>query len=782
METPVGSIYEFGPFEVHPGSGELLKHGRRVKLQDQPFRLLVVLLENAGQLVTREQIQSRIWEENTFVDFDASLRVAVRKLREALGDDAENPRYIETVPKRGYRFLAPFPSSVGSVQRIEARETSPAEPEARAESERPERWHRIAALLLLILITSGTGAYLSLAHKRRVFTERDTVVLADFANSTGDSVFDGTLRQGLTVQLEQSPFLSLISDERMQQVLHLMGQPPEARIDPQTGREVCERTGSAAVLYGSIASLGSKYVLGLQAKDCRTGKVLAEEQVQADRKEEVLNALDQIASRFRSRVGESLTTVEKYDTPLAEATTPSLEALKTYSAGLKIQSQKGSAAALPLFKHAIALDPKFAMAYASLGHAYGEIGESDLSAESMRKAYQLQDRASDRERFYITASYDFRVTGNLEKVEQTCVAWAQAYPRDNNAPGILGGVVYPTFGKYEKAVEESTKAVELDPDFAIGYSDLAFDNVYLDRLGQAEKILQLASARNLEASDALVLPYDIAFLKGDQVGMEREARQEQAKSESEAQSWYYQAFAMAYAGHLQQARTMVARATDMAQQADQPERAALWGTGAALLEAFFDNPSAARKKAKAALELSKDREIEYGAALAFALTGDTAQAQTLANDLQRRFAEDTSVKFSYLPTLRALLALHSGESSRAIELLQVAAPYDLGGPRSSYHGIFGPLYPVYFRGEALLAAHQGPQAAAEFQKILAHRGTVVSDPIGALARLQLGRAFAMSKDKTKAKAAYENFLTLWKDADPGIPILQQAKREYARLQ
>ena len=250
-----------------------LSKGAGVKLQDQPFRLLVILLENAGQVVTREQIQSRIWEENTFVDFDASLRVAVRKLREALGDDAENPRYIETVPKRGYRFLAPAPSSVGSLQRVEA---TVAATEAPAESERPERWHWVAALLLLILITSGTGAFLSLAHKRKVFTEKDTVVLGDFANSTGDPVFDGTLRQGLAVQLEQSPFLSLISDERIQQVLNLMGQPADARIDPQIGREVCQRTSSAAVLYGSIASLGSKYVLGLRAQDCRTGKVLAE--------------------------------------------------------------------------------------------------------------------------------------------------------------------------------------------------------------------------------------------------------------------------------------------------------------------------------------------------------------------------------------------------------------------------------------------------------------------------------------------------------------------------
>jgi DNA-binding winged helix-turn-helix (wHTH) protein len=779
VEAPAGTTYEFGPFELNAASGELWKQGRRVKLQEQPFRLLVILLENAGQIVTREQIQSRIWEGNTFVDFDSSLRVAVRKLREALGDDADNPRYIETIPKRGYRFLAPAPRTENPIRR-EA-EISPAATAVPAGAARPRRW-LWAIALLLIFIAAGASAFLFLAHGGRVFTAKDTVVLADFANATGDAVFDGTLRQGLAVQLEQSPFLSLISDEHTQQVLRMMGQPPDARLDPQIAKEVCERTSSAAVLYGSIASLGSKYVLGLRAKDCRSGDVLAEEQVQADRKEDLLNALDQIASKFRTRVGESLTTVQKYDTPLAEATTPSLEALKAYSAGLKIVSTQSSAAALPLFKHAISLDPNFAMAYALQGQAYGEIGESDLSAESMSKAHQLQDRASDREKFYITASYDFRVTGNLEKVEQTCVAWAQAYPRDHNPPGILGGVVYPAFGKYERVVEESSKAVQLDPDFALGYSNLAFGYVYLDRLEQAEKTLQLASARKLEATDALVLPYDIAFLKGDQAGMEREAAGTQAKSESEAQSWYYQAFAMAYSGHLRQARTMAARATDMAQQADQPERAALWGTGAALLEAFFADPSNARKKAKAGLDLSRDREVEYGAALALALTGDIAQTQTLANDLQKRFGEDTSVKFSYLPTLRALLALNNGEPSKAVEVLQIAAPYDLGAPRSSYHAIFGPLYPIYFRGQAFLAAHQGAQAAAEFQKILDHRGIVVSDPIGALARLQLGRAFVLSGDRTRAKTAYRDFLILWKDADPDIPVLRQAKQEYARLQ
>jgi eukaryotic-like serine/threonine-protein kinase len=782
VEAPVGSTYEFGPFEANVVSGELLKHGRRVKLQEQPFRLLVILLENAGQVVTREQIQNRIWQGN-FVDFDSGLRVAVRKLREALGDDAENPRYIETLPKRGYRFLAPAPRTADHIRPpMEIGPVVTGTPAGTAHSHRWLRGKAGWAVALVLVFSAGASAFLFLAHGRRVLTAKDTVVLADFANSTGDPMFDGTLRQGLAVQLEQSPFLRVITDERMQQELRLMGQPADARIDPQVAREVCERTSSAAVLYGSIANLGSNYVLGLQAKDCRSGDVLAEEQVQADRKEDLLHALDQIASRFRSRVGESLTTVKRYDTPLAEATTPSLGALKAYSTGLKMLSSQGSAAALPLFKHAIALDPKFAMAYAVQGHAYGEIGESDLSAESMSKAYQLQDHASDREKFYINASYDFRVTGNLEKVEQNCLAWAQAYPRDEMAPGILAGVVYPAFAKYEKVVAEAEKAIELDPDFAIGYGNLAFGYVYLDRLGPAEKTLQLASSRKLEAGDALLLPYDIAFLKGDQAGMKREAMQAQAKSESEAQSWYYRAFVTAYSGQLRKAGIMSMRATDMAQQADQPERAAVWGGGAALLEAFFADPSAARKRATAALELSHDREVEYGAALVFALTGDTSRAQSLANDLLQRFAEDTSVKFSYLPTLRAVVALTSGQPSRAIEVLQAAAPYDLGAPRSSYHAIFGPLYPVYFRGEALLALHQGSQAAAEFQKILDHRGIVVSDPIGALARLQLGRALALSGERARARSAYQDFLSLWRDADPDLPLLKQAKQEFAELQ
>jgi tetratricopeptide (TPR) repeat protein/tRNA A-37 threonylcarbamoyl transferase component Bud32 len=619
-------------------------------------------------------------------------------------------------------------------------------------------------------------------HRTSTLTAKDTIVLADFTNTTGDPVFDGTLRQGLAIQLEQSPFLSLVSDERIQKALGLMGRPADARLTPELARDICERTASAAVLEGSIASLGSQYVLGLRAKNCHTGDILDEEQAQAARKEDVLNALSQIASKFRTRVGESLGTVENHDTPLEEATTPSLEALKAYSTAGKVVSSTGTAAAVPLFKRAVEIDPKFAMAYANLGLAYSSIGESALSAESISQAYRLRDRTSDREKFFITASYEIQVTGNLEKAQQTSESWAQTYPRDMDAHGFLAGMIYPVFGKYEKVVGESRKVVELDPDFALGYFQLAFGYTYLDRLGEAGSALQRASERKLEIPEFLVQRYSIAFLKGDKAGMEREAALGRDKSGAEDWMSHQEALVLAYSGHLKQARRMSRRAVDLAQQAAKRESAALYETGAALSEAFFGNPPLARPRAMAALELSKGRDVEYGAAFALALSGDSAGSQTLADDLERRFPEDTVVRSNYLPALRGLLALNHGEPAKAIELLQIAVPYELGTPPSSFIAVFGALYPVYVRGEAHLAAHQGVEAAAEFQKILDHRGMVVSDPIGALARLQLGRAFALSGDPTKAKTGYQDFLTLWKDADPDIPIFKQAQAEYAKLQ
>jgi serine/threonine protein kinase/tetratricopeptide (TPR) repeat protein len=632
-------------------------------------------------------------------------------------------------------------------------------------------------------LVSGRLLLFSPRLRAAKLTDKDTIMSSPTSSTRQViAVFDGTLRQGMAVQLEQSPFLSLISEQRIQQTLRLMGQPVDARLTPEIAWEVCERTASAAVLDGSIASLGNQYVLGLRAKNCRTGDILDEEQVQVERKEDVLNALTQIASKFRTRVGESLITIEKHDTPLADATTPSLEALKAYSMGWKVAASQDAAAAVPFFKHAVEIDPKFAIAYASLGLMYGSTGETEGGTKNIGKAYELRDRASDKEKFFITAYYDGRATGNQEKAQHTCEAWTQAYPREFTPHAFLSGFIYPVLGEYEKAAEEAQKTIELAPDFGVGYVHLGYSSIDLDRLGAAEDAARRASERKIEIPMLALLRYDVAFLKGDNGGMQREVAAARGKSGAEELISDHQAFALAYSGHLQEAGKMLRRVSDLAQQAGHREKAALFETRVALWEAFYGNAPAAKPAAMAALAVAKNREVQYGAALALAMAGDSSQAQTLTNDLERSFPEDTSVKFNYLPVVRAFLALNHGDPAKAIELLQVAVPYELGQPRSSQGAFFGALYPVYARGQVYLVARQGAEAAREFQKILDHPGTMVGDPISVLAHLQVGRAYATQGDTAKAKAAYQDFLTLWKDADPDIPILKQAKAEYAKLQ
>ena len=641
-----------------------------------------------------------------------------------------------------------------------------------------KRWKVIVPGAAVVLALFVVG-YLDL-HRTPKLTDKDTIVLADFTNTTGDSVFDGTLRQGLAVQLGQSPFLSLVSDQHIQQTLRLMGQPADARLSPEIAMEICERIASTAVLDGSIASLGSQYVLGLRARDCRTGDVLAEEQVETARKEDVLNALGQIASKFRTRVGESLTTVEKHNTPLEVATTSSLEALKAYSTAMRVSHSTGAADAVPHFKRAVEIDPQFAVAYAFMGLNYSGLGESVLSMESTSKAYQLRDRASDRERFLITTLYDRQVTGNLEKEQQTLQLWAQTYPRDRDAHGLLSGFASQGSGQYEKSIDQGNIALGIDPDFAIGYVNVAFSYFFLDRWAETEQAIQKAS--RFELPELLLLRYHLAFVKGDTAGMDRAAALTRGKPGVENWMLHVESLVEARSGRVQAASRLSRRALDMAQQAGQKEKAATYQAAEAVWQAFFGDGPAAKRSATAALQLSNGRDVEYSTAFALALAGDLPRAQSLADDLERRFPEDTSVQFNYLPALRALFALNHSEPAKAIELLQVAVPYELAVPAVDFNAFFGGLYPVYVRGLAYLAAHQGAEAAAEFQKILNHRGIVVSDPIGALAHLQLGRAYTLQGDTAKAKAAYQDFLVLWKDADPDIPILKQAKAEYAKLQ
>jgi DNA-binding winged helix-turn-helix (wHTH) protein/tetratricopeptide (TPR) repeat protein len=779
------NLVRFEDFEIDPSAYQLRRSGRTLKLERIPMEVLLLLTERRGQLVTREEIIEKLWGNDVFLDTDNAINTAIRKIRQVLKDDPEQPRFVQTITGKGYRFIASVtePGTNEEAQKPKGDSARAARTEEAATGTHlRKRWMLLVGATVVVAALALTGYFYF--HRAPKLTNKDTIVLADFANSTGDPVFDDTLRQGLAVQLAQSPFLSLISDERIQQMLKLMAKPADARLSPEVSREICERTASAAVLDGSIASLGSQYVLTLRAEDCRSGEVLDEEQVQAARKEDVLNALSQIASRFRTRVGESLSTVKSHDTPLAEATTPSLEALKAYSAGWQASFSSGAAAAVPFLKRATEIDPNFASAYAALGRMYGDIGESALSAENTSRAYQLRDRASDQERFFISLTYDLQVTGNLEKAQQTCDLWVQTYPRSWLPHGLLSGGVYPPLGKYEKAAEEAQTAIRIDPDFSIGYANLAASYVSQGRMADAENTLQRASERKLDIPDFYVLRYVIAFLKDDKTRMEREAAQPREKPGVDDWMSNVEGFVAAYAGRLEEAKKMSRRATDLARKDDRRETEALYETDAAVREALFGNVSSAKQGTKRALDLSKSRDVGYGAGLALALSGDSFRSQTVSDDLSRRFPEDTRIQFIYLPTLGALLALNNREPSKAIESLQTAIPYELGTPsEGGSEFLLGAsnLYPAYVRGLAYLAARQGREAAQEFQKILNHRGIVVCDPIGALAHLQLGRAYALAGDKTKARSAYQDFLTLWKDADPDIPILIAAKAEYTKV-
>jgi tetratricopeptide (TPR) repeat protein len=638
-----------------------------------------------------------------------------------------------------------------------------------------------AAVVVVGLVVGGYFYF----HRAPKLTDKDTIVLADFDNKTGDPVFDDTLRQGLSVELQQSPFLSLISDRRVQQQLALMGQQKEARLTSEVAQQICERTASAMVLEGSIASLGSQYILGLRARNCNTGNTVDQEQVQVTRREDVLNSLSQVARKFRSQVGESLVTMEKHSTPLAEATTPSLEALKAYSTGMKVDLSSGSGAAIPFLRRAVEIDPKFAMAHADLGLSYSSVGESVLSAQSTTRAWQLRDRVSDRERFFIDFTYDRQVTGNLEKAYQTLELWSQTYPRGQqpNPQDLLGGLSTHGTGRFERAIEASQKGIAADPNFAIGYANLAESYFLTDRFPEAESTLQRASERKLEMPDFLILRYDIAVLNGDKDQMDRIVALAEGKQGAEHALANVEALALARSGRLQGARRLSSRAVELSLQEGEREVAASYQAARAVWEAVCGNVAEGNKNATAALELAKSRDVEYMAALGLALSGDSSRMQPLADDLEKRFPEDTFAKFTYVPVLRALTALEHGKPADSVEGLQIALRYELAANGLNFnHFYLGGLHSAYVRGEALLAAHRYAEAAAEFQKILDHRGIVGLDPIGALAHLQLGRAFAFSGDKTKARGAYQDFFTLWKDADPDIPILKQAKAEYAKLQ
>jgi eukaryotic-like serine/threonine-protein kinase len=688
VQTQPGIVYQFGPFEVNAASGELLKNGRRIKLQEQPYRLLVALLENSGEVISREELRNRLWPQDTFVDFDGSLRVAVGKLREALDDSVDDPRYIETIPKRGYRFLVPEVRRVDAAHEAaeQSEEPEPLKTDATAVAVSPRQTpllkYAIGAVAVLLLTADGVFLWQKRAQAKPL-TDKDVLVLADFANTTGDPVFDGTLRQGLAVQLEQSPFLSIIPDEKIQQTLGLMGQPVDAKLIPAIAREVCQRTASAVVLDGSIAKIGTQYLLTLKAVNCESGETLASTEAQASDENHVLSALGKVSVEIRNKLGESLSTIQKFDTPLEQATTPSLEALKAYSSGMQAVRTKGPDAATPFFKRAVELDPNFAVAYAYLGIMASTTLEPGLSVDYRTKAYELRDRTSEAEKYWITAAYHKGVTGNIPKAIEACDLWIQAYPRSEMPHVYLGAAVLPVVGQYERAVEESIEGVRLRPDFPLAYAFGIRAYTALSRFDEAKATYTQTLARKLHTPFIDVVMYELAFSQNDTAGMAQHVAKLGALPR-----WGHSMLSMegdtaAYSGHLKDARELSRRAMDNAQHGGEKDAPALYSGTSGLREAWFGNTDEARRRATFALKLSTGRDLQYFAALTFAYARDDARAKALADDLDKRFPEDTIVQF--------IICRASAESLRSTKGMPLAPLRVLGSPHLMSLGRRKPL-------------------------------------------------------------------------------------------
>jgi eukaryotic-like serine/threonine-protein kinase len=633
----------------------------------------------------------------------------------------------------------------------------------------------VTALAVILVVILVVGLYWRSRNAPKL-TDKDTIVLADFTNTTGDPLFDGTLKQALATDLGQSPFLNILSEERVNETLRMMGRSPGERITVERAREICERTQSAAVIAGSIASVGTQFAIGTNAVNCVNGDTLAREELQASRKEDVLAALDRAASKIREKLGESLASVQKFSTPIEQATTSSLEALKAFSLAFQAEKSQGDAEAVPFLKHAIELDPNFALAYSDLAQCYGNLGEAELASEFAQKAYDRRQRASEREQFFISSVYSYTVLGDLDQEQRIYQVWRQTYPHDWE-PWNNSAVNLQYFGDCDRALPEAQEAVRLNPALNYAYGNVAGAFLCLNRLDEARQTVQQALARGMDTASLRQILYQIAFLENDSKGMEAQLAA-LAGHPGEENLLGIQAGTEAYFGRVGKARNFFQRAAQMARQENLLEVAAQIQEGQALREAEFGNFTLAKRAATAALAVSLGKASKLSASLAFARAGDTRNAEGLANGLDKSFPSDTYLQRYWLPTIRASIELNRNNPSAVLKLLQ-NVPYEFGtspaGPATS-------LFPAYVRGQAYLATHQGKEAATEFQKFLDRPSLVGSSPLAALARLQLGRAYALQGNTDQARTAYQDFFALWKDADPDIPILKQAKAEYAKLQ
>jgi len=635
-------------------------------------------------------------------------------------------------------------------------------------------WKVALPTVLLFVGVLITGGLYYRAHHAKPLTERDTVVLADFENKTGDSVFDDALKQALAVELEQSPFLNVLSDRRVSQTLKMMGHSPNELVTADVGRELCLRSGSAALLGGTISTLGTHYVIELNAVACGNGDTLAKEQVEAKNTDDVLKALSQASSRLRAKLGESLPSVQMFYVPV-EATTSSLEALKNYSLGVRIGHQQGDAPSLSFFKRAIELDPNFPLAYAGLAMRYSNLNEPSESLHYATKAYELRDRVSEREKLRISSVY-FRATGELEKESEIYQLWSANYPRDSTPHNDLCDD-YVSLGQYDKALAECQETLRLAPNGVLSYQNLGAAYIYMNRIDDAKSILDQALAHKLDSGGLRDNMYTVAFLRNDAAQMAELLTWGAGRPGDEDVLLSAQSDTEAYYGHMARARDFSRRAVDSATRADSRETAAFWQMNAAFREAELGNIALARQGTSDALALSSGRDVKVIAALTLARIGDTARARDLAREVEKSNPSNTTLKRYWLPSIDAAVELNRGDPSQALKDLEATASYEFGTARS----FINCMCPVYLRGQAYLQLHNGAAAVAEFQKIVNQRGFIGNFVIGPLAHLQIGRAYQMAGETTKSEAAFRDFFAIWKDADPGIPAFKQAKAEHSKL-
>ena len=783
-------------------------------LQSAPFRDAEVLkrflsytvehtLHGEGGKLKEYRLGIEVFNRQSSFDprLDPAVRMAARRLRNKLrqyyeGEGKDDPIRID-IPKGSYAATFTIaqasgfssttaPSSVDNgVHRavngsdVQTFDLEHAPTRGTAFSYRFWAGSGILIAVVAFLFAWGVGLLTPSPHANSVPGDAGRLLIADVANTTGEPVFDDTLKQAIAVELSQSPLVDILSEARIRATLKLMSKPVDTKITPDVAREVCQRSGSRTYVTGSILSLGSEYVIGLNAVNCQTGDVLAQEQATAENKEHVLKAVDDASTKLRQRLGESLNTIQKFDIPLEQATTPSLDALKAYSLGNMARDRKGDAAALSFFNRAIELDPDFALAYDALGVSYSNLDEPGHASEIISKAYEKRDRASERERYQIAADYSQIVTGELDKANQICELWAQAYSRDEYPHDLLG-VNYEFLGNYEKAIAELSQAIRLNPDGAILRSNLMEAQTALNRLEDAKTTYRLALARNLDHPYLHADMYGIAFLEGDTAEMEKQVSWAAGQPGGEDLLLSLESDSAAFSGMLRKARDYSRRAIESAERTGQKETAALWQMNSALREAEFGNFARARHETAAALKLATTRDVKILAALTLARAGDSGTAQEMADDLAARFPLNLVIIHYWLPTIRAAIDIDRGNVAKAVENLASASSYELGYPDPQIE-VGRLLYPVYVRGEAFLLLNQGTAAVAEFRKIVDNRSLAGNSPIGALARLGLARGYVRASDKSQGNTAYQQFFTLWKDADPGIPVLREARAEYQKV-